>query len=489
MSELERRLIFHMCSEEGLAEVLDAKLGANVFEEPVNVALFNHILDYQQKNGSPPTPFVMETDFPGVALPKHVEESTGWLIGYLRNRCLENEAQDIIRQAVVDLDTDTLKALKSMQDNCSRVIEDAEKVGSGEDRPKLWSASDLKSAQQPKWLAKSRLQRGAVNLLVGDEGIGKSLLWVYLAAAITTGKPAPEFGIPARDPQHVIVVATEDDWQTTVLPRLEVAGADIAMIRVVCTDDDGSGAPVFPQDIHLIADADPAPALVVIDAWLDTVPAKLSVRDPQQARQALHPWREVATTTDAAVLLLTHTNRVASGQARDKYGATGELRKKARLTLFAFQNEDGNLVVGPEKANGTAPTSATEFSIRGVQYFPATEDHDGTIPLLCYVGESEQTAREHIAAVHAAGHDKGRGNDEVVAWLAEFLADGPQWATDVYDAAEVVRYSKDKAKRAKRPLNVKSDKDGTGRWYWYLPKHQGRKPEPTDNQSKGAEEE
>ena len=39
--------------------------------------------------------------------------------------------------------------------------------------------------------------------------------------------------------------------------------------------------------------------------------------------------------TTAAVLLLTHTNRVDSGNARDKYGATGELRKKARLTLFA----------------------------------------------------------------------------------------------------------------------------------------------------------
>ncbi|BBZ15870.1 AAA family ATPase [Mycolicibacterium gadium] len=488
MSDLERRLLFHMCSEDGLAEVLDAELGAILFEEPVNVALFNHIVDYWHENQSAPTTLVLETEFPGVRLPDEVEESTGWLIGYLQNRHLVNEAQDIIRQALVDLDTDPLKAIEGLQHNSSRAIEQAGKVLAGEVRPKLWSASDLKSAQQPRWLAKSRLQRGAVNLLVGDEGIGKSLLWVHLAAAVTTGKPVPEFGIPAREPQHVIVVATEDDWQTTVLPRLEIAGADIAMIRVICTDDDGSGAPVFPQDIHLIAKADPAPALVVIDAWLDTVPAKLSVRDPQQARQALHPWREVATTTDAAVLLLTHTNRVASGQARDKYGATGELRKKARLTLFAFQNDDGNLVVGPEKANGTAPTAATEFSIRGVQYFPATEDHDGTVPLLSYVGESEQTAREHIAAVHAAGHDKGRGNDEVVAWLAEFLADGPRWANDVYDAAEVAGYSKDKAKRAKRPLNVKSDKDGSGRWCWYLPKYQGRKPEPTEDETKGAEE-
>ncbi|WP_459979897.1 AAA family ATPase, partial [Mycobacterium avium] len=146
----------------------------------------------------------------------------------------------------------------------------------------------------------------------------------------------------------VILVVTEDDWQTTVLPRLEVAGVDLAMVSVICAERDGSGAPVFPRDLPLIRNADPAPALVAVDAWLDTVPSQLSVRDPQQARQALHPWKEVATTTGAAVLLLCHTNRVATANARDKYGATGELRKKARMTLFAQTDDDGHLVVGPE---------------------------------------------------------------------------------------------------------------------------------------------
>ena len=83
-----------------------------------------------------------------------------------------------------------------------------------------------------------------------------------------------------------------------------------------------------------------------MDAWLDTVPAGLSVRDPQQARQALHPLKEVATITDAAVLLLCHTNRVTTANARDRYGATGELRKKARMTLYAQTDEDGCLPVG-----------------------------------------------------------------------------------------------------------------------------------------------
>ncbi|MGH3556637.1 MAG: AAA family ATPase [Mycobacterium sp.] len=338
-----------------------------------------------------------------------------------------------------------------------------------ESMPRLWPATNLKPAEQPRWLAKGRLPRGAISLLVGDEGIGKSLLWVWIIAAVTTGKPLPEFGIPSGDPAHVILVCTEDDWTTTVRPRLEVAGADLAMVQVICTEDDGSGAPIFPRDLWLIAEADPAPAMVVVDAWLDTVPAMLSVRDPQQARQALHPWKEIANTTDAAVLLLCHTNRVASANARDRYGATGELRKKARMTLYAQSDNEGRLVVGPEKMNTAAPIPASTFTITGVQHFPPTPDSDGTVPLLVYAGDSERTAREHI--VDNFTGDGQRDRAEVDEWLSEFLGTGSQKANDVYSAADAAGFSKDQAKRAKKRLGIEARRPGgEGPWFWSLPR-------------------
>lgn len=341
-----------------------------------------------------------------------------------------------------------------------------------DDFPRLWKATDLEPASQPNWLAKGRIPRSAVSLLIGDEGIGKSLLWVWIVAAVTTGKPLPEFCIPTRDPGHVILVCTEDDWSTTVRPRLEVAGADLAMITVICTDRDGSGAPIFPRDIHLILEADPKPALVIVDAWLDTVPSSLSVRDPQQARQALHPWREVSTTTDSAVLLLCHTNRVASANARDRYGATGELRKKARMTLYAQQDDQGHLIVGPEKMNTAAPIPASVFTIKTAQHFAPSPDSDGTVAVLAYIGESDRTAREHISDAYES--QRGEGDDQNVdVWLRDFLAEGTagkQLATEVYKAADAAGYSKDKAKRAKARIGVKSTRPGgDGPWYWELP--------------------
>ncbi|SHU36450.1 Uncharacterised protein [Mycobacteroides abscessus subsp. abscessus] len=131
-------------------------------------------------------------------------------------------------------------------------------------RVKLWRAKDLEPAAQPKWLAKFRLPLASVALLVGDEGIGKSLFWVWLVAFITTGKAEPKFGIPARAPGRVTLVITEDDWSTTVLPRLIVAGADLDLITVICTERDGSGAPIFPRDIAL--------SLSLIRCWWWSMP-------------------------------------------------------------------------------------------------------------------------------------------------------------------------------------------------------------------------
>lgn len=337
--------------------------------------------------------------------------------------------------------------------------------GGEERKVRIFRASDLVAAEQPRWLAKGRIPRASVSLLVGDEGIGKSLLWVWVAAAVTTGKPLPEFGIPARDPGRVRIVITEDVWSQTVLPRLQVAGADLDLVDVICEDEDGSGAPVFPDDMEYVL-AEPRPALVVVDAWLDTVPAKLSVRDPQQARQALHPWKEAATALDAAVLLLTHTNRVASANARDKYGATGELRKKARMTLYAQVDEEGHLVVGPEKSNTSTKAVASVFAIDGVPFFEANEEHDGTVPRLRYVGESDRTAAEHITANYEGGVDESM--TEAEEWLHDYLTAAADWvpSKDVKAAGRDAGIATRTLQRAAKRVASIASRDMPRRTFW-----------------------
>lgn len=311
------------------------------------------------------------------------------------------------------------------------------------DRPRVWKATELESSKPKTWLAKQRIPRAGVTVLVGDEGIGKSLLWVWIVGAVTTGKPLPEFGIPARDPLHVRLILTEDDWSTEVRPRLELVGADLDYISVIATAKDGSGTPVFPSDdMHLLYE-DPRPALVIVDAWLDTVPGSLNVQTPQDARLALHPWKDVAVHTGAAVVLMTHTNR-AKGTAREKYGITGELRKKARMALYAQRDTQGRLLVGPEKANGTAIVSSSMFTIEVVQVRPATDDDDGTVARVRYLGDSNQTAGE-LADSNAESPEK--------AWLQDHLADGEPHKNVVQSAFEE-GFKRYKVREAAKELGV-----------------------------------
>ena len=109
--------------------------------------------------------------------------------------------------------------------------------------PRVWLSAELAGATPLDWLGARHIPESAVTLLTGDEGIGKSLLWVWIAAAITTGSALPEFGIPERDPRHVLVIVTEDDWSSVVRPRLELAGADMDYVSVLCSEPDGSGSP------------------------------------------------------------------------------------------------------------------------------------------------------------------------------------------------------------------------------------------------------
>ncbi|SDY26544.1 AAA domain-containing protein [Modestobacter sp. DSM 44400] len=346
-------------------------------------------------------------------------------------------------------------------------------VAAANPRPKMWRATDLAAGRRVEWLANRRIVAGATNYMLGPEGIGKSLFLTWLTAIVTTGRSFPEFGCPARAPHVVVLVLTEDDWATIARPRLEVAGADLDFVRVICAEEDGSGSPVFPEDMAVVEAAAAGAAVVIVDAWADTLPGNLSVKDPQQARQALHPWKELATRTGVAVLLSGHTNREKGGNVRNVYGLSGEIRKKARMTLLAQpdQEDDGVLVIGPEKSNVTAPVPASRFRIEAVPVFPATEDSDGTVPRLVWIGDSDQSARDFFADAFAAEQGDGtEDRNDVDDWLRAFLATGSVKATEVYSAADANGYSKDQIKRSKKRIGAAADRPSNpGPWVWSLP--------------------
>lgn len=325
---------------------------------------------------------------------------------------------------------------------------------------KLRKGSEMTESEPVRWrLAPGYLAAGKVNLLVGAEGIGKSLWTIQAMASVTSGKPWGPFTI-ADDPSQVILIATEDGWSDTVRPRLEVAGADLDLVYPFSVGEDGTGTPVFPHDMDALNSAcdqrGVIPSLVVVDAWIDTVYGGLDVKSPQKARAAVAPWKEFADRTGAAVLLVTHTNRGEHQNLRNTYGLSGALRQSARSTLYATEDPDtGALLVGPDKSNLAAGRSvAQRFERMSIPKFIPSDDNDGTVPLLSHLGSDGRTIAEAVAAQNAETKPE-RKTENIDAWLRTTLATGAITLTGLKELADESGYSADQLRRSRDRVGTK----------------------------------
>jgi hypothetical protein len=311
-------------------------------------------------------------------------------------------------------------------------------------------------------LAPGYLAAGKVNLLVGAEGIGKSLWAIRAVASTTTGIPWGPFTI-GNGPADAILIATEDGWEDTMRPRLEVANADLDRLHVLCVDEDGTGTPTIPDDMPVLQNNAIAPSLVVVDAWIDTVAGGLQVKDAQKARRAVDPWKKYAAKTGAAVLLVTHTNRQESQDIRNTYGLSGALRQVARSSIYALEDPDTKaLLVGPDKSNLGAKGVAHRYMKTPVKHFKPTADSDGTVALLQSVGDDDRSIQEVLADQADAARPASK-TDEMDLWLQVELCDGPVLSAELEAKALAEGYSSDQLRGARNRLNAKSRKVGN-RW-------------------------
>lgn len=359
--------------------------------------------------------------------------------------------------------------------------------------PRLWRADEINPPEQTAWIAKNRLPRGHISMLVGDEGIGKSLFWVWLSAFITTGKPFEPFGIPERKPLDVVLVTTEDDAASEIKPRLDIAGCDFERVHWFAFDKAATDSPTFPAHIDVLAselnkieDKGREIGLIILDAWVDTLPSGLQLKDPAKARLALNPWKKIAKSFNTAVLIISHTNRLNSKNSRDNYGLTGELRKKVRMALFAQQDDDGALLIGPEKSNSTKLVAASRFEIEAVQYWPQTVDDDGTKPKLIYLGGSDKTARQLVAekAEFALDSTDYETLSDIQAWLKDYLTEKPGTnKRDVEKAARAQGFAERSLRRAFNKIKGVSKREGFPAVAVWYPPYWDEEPESVNSYS------
>src|SRR5260370_18993065 len=100
-----------------------------------------------------------------------------------------------------------------------------------QDTPMSVKALNQVTARSVAWLWPSRLALGKLAILDGDPGQGKSLVTLDLCSRLSKGQPWPD-GSATPGPASSIVLNSEDDEETTIIPRLKALGADLSRVFV-----------------------------------------------------------------------------------------------------------------------------------------------------------------------------------------------------------------------------------------------------------------
>ena len=174
-------------------------------------------------------------------------------------------------------------------------------------------------------------------------------------------------------PRSVLVAATEDSWEHTIVPRLMAAGADLDRVfRIdVVTEDGVDGLLTLPSDIADLHEAvrQSDAALVLLDPLMSRLSAHLDSHKDAEVRVALEPLTAFAKRAHVAVLGIIHVNKSSSADALNMIMGSRAFGAVARAVLMAVKNpEDDTCLFGLAKNNLASKDhrrTATALSVRG----------------------------------------------------------------------------------------------------------------------------
>jgi hypothetical protein len=339
-----------------------------------------------------------------------------------------------------------------------------------DDAPKLVTvrAADV-TPERVRWLWPGYLPLGKVVVLDGDPGLGKSTVTTDLAARVTTGKRMPD-GSGGGVPAAVVLASAEDGLADTIRPRLELAGADLSQVTVVeHVLVGGKSAPVeLPGDMELLEAIvrDLRAALVTIDPLMAFLAGGVNAHRDQDVRRALHPVKELAEVTGAAILVVRHLNKTSGASAVYRGGGSIGIIGAARVGLMVARDPEDvdRRILAVTKSNvGPIPPA--------MAYRLLPDDALG-VAAVAWEGPTNHRADDLLAGPADRPAPKRELAEQL---LLDQLADGPRLRSEIRETAEEAGVSWRTVETAKARLGLYDEqrpepgKRGRGASWWRLP--------------------
>ena len=322
-----------------------------------------------------------------------------------------------------------------------------------------------------EWLWPNRVPLGKLTLFVGDPDNGKSMVGTYVTAATTTGLDWYE-AKNVLSPSEVLIFASEDDKDDTIVPRLIAAGANLDKVQFGEIRSDGPNQTSNEREMQLDKDVGAIRKallenrnirLVVIDPVSNYV-GNVKMIEEQAIRRVLAPLQKLAAETSVAIIGIMHLNKKADLQVINRVGGAMAFVGVARAVwLFCRDKEN------PDEFQMLCVKKNIGERSNGLRYQIATRniEIDGEEipqPFIEWLGETDQSANDVLVSKSV-----GRASEleKASEWLKSLLSAGPKRASDVEQEAVAAGFSDRTLKRGKAKLGVQSEKKGDG-WYWRL---------------------
>lgn len=331
----------------------------------------------------------------------------------------------------------------------------------------LTRASEIE-LRRVRWLWADRIPLGALSLLAGREGLGKSLAYCKLVADLTRGMVDGE--IRGR-PSTVLICATEDDWSYTIAPRLIVAGANLDLVyrvevKIREGDEVRPDALLLPKDLQELrrAHGEINPSLLVLDPLISRLDSELDTHRDNEVRQALEPLVTILAELGMSGYGVIHHNKSKTSDPLDAVMGSRAFAAVARSVQTVIRDPDSDdrkgRIFGTVKNNlgQDIGLPLKKFEIDGVALDTPegetrvgrlrwTEDVEGSI------GELMRRASEDEAAAEETRHR----TEDAKAWLEDFFDEcvgREARRPDVIKAAHAAGHAERTIERARAKLKI-----------------------------------
>ncbi len=320
-------------------------------------------------------------------------------------------------------------------------------------------------AKPVDWLWPGRIPCGALTILDGDPGLGKSTVTLDLAARVSRGYAMPPGGGPSDIlPANVVILSAEDDPARVIRPRLEAAGADLDRVQIVeaiSTGGDGDHLPILPYDLHALEQfvLQHRARLLTLDPIMAFLGNGIDAHKDQSIRLALREFAKLAERTQCALLVIRHLNKLMGGAALYRGGGSIGIIGAARSGLLLAKHPDNpdSRVIASTKSNLGPPPRSIVFSLHSA----------GAVAVAEWGEEISMSADELLSAGGLARQSK---TDESAAAIIELLTAGPMKSVELDAALKERGHSTSGIQRGRKAAGVKASKSSyDGDWFVSLP--------------------